>query len=84
MTTAQLYRLSGLALVLGAISSAVSSIVSGVAFPDTSNPAAATNPVNVLLTLIGVAGTTLVLLGLPGMSGGGDLASGSVAARAPT
>ena len=67
MTTVQLYRLSGLALVMGAVLSAMSSIGIGVAFPDTSDPAAATNPLNVLLSLVGVVGTILALLGLPGM-----------------
>ena len=67
MTTASLYRLSGLALVSGAILAAVSSIVSGVVFPDTNNAATATNPLNVLLSLIGVVGAVLALLGLPGM-----------------
>ena len=67
MTTVQLYRLSGLALVMGAVLSAISSIGIGVAFPDTSDPAAATNPLNVLLSIVGVVGTILALLGLPGM-----------------
>jgi hypothetical protein len=67
MTTVQLYRMSGLALILGALLSAVSSVVTGVVFPDTGNPAAATNPVSVLLSLIGVVGTIAVLLGLPAM-----------------
>jgi hypothetical protein len=67
MTTAQLYRLSGLALVIGMILSAVSAIGSGVAFPDTSSPAAATNPLSVLLSIVGVIGTIVALLGLPGM-----------------
>jgi hypothetical protein len=67
MTTAGLYRLSGFGLVTGAVLAAVSSIVSGVVFPDSSNPAAATNPLNVLLSVIGVVGAILVLLGLPGM-----------------
>jgi hypothetical protein len=67
MTTASLYRLSGMALVIGAILAAVSSLVSGVLFPDSSSPATATNPLNVLLSLIGVVGAVLALLGLPGM-----------------
>ena len=67
MTTASLYRLSGLALVIGAVLAAASSIVSGVVFPDTNNAATATNPLNVLLSLIGVVGAVLALLGLPGM-----------------
>jgi hypothetical protein len=60
-----LYRLSGLVLLLGIVLSVVSTVVSGVAFPDTSNPAAATNPAYILLSLLGVVGTVLVLLGLP-------------------
>ena len=67
MSTATLYRLSGFALVSGAILAALSSVVSGVVFPDSSDPAAATNPLNVLLGLVGVVGTMLALLGLPGM-----------------
>jgi len=47
--------------------SAVSAIASGVAFPDTSSPAAATNPLSVLLSIVGVIGTIVALLGLPGM-----------------
>jgi hypothetical protein len=67
VTSARLYRLSGFALVIGMILSAVSSIGSGLAFPDTTNPAAATNPLSVLLSLLGVIGTIVALLGLPGM-----------------
>src|ERR1700730_16401384 len=67
MTTLQLYRLSGLALVIGMVLSAVSGVVSAVAFPDSNNVAAATNPFNILLSVIGVVGTMLALLGLPGM-----------------
>src|SRR6266567_7096430 len=67
MTTAGLYRLSGFALVIGAVLAAVSSVVSGVVFPDSNTPAAATDPLSVLLSLIGVVGTILALLGLPGM-----------------
>ena len=67
MSTAALYRLSGFALVTGAILAALSWIVSGVVFPDSTDPAVATNPVNALQNLIGVVGTMLALLGLPGM-----------------
>jgi hypothetical protein len=65
VTTAQVYRASGLALVIGMLLSIVSSIGVGVLFPDTSNPAVATNPLNILLGLCGVLGTALALLGLP-------------------
>ncbi len=67
MTTLHLYRLSGLALVIGMVLSGASTIVSAVAFPDSNDVAAATNPFNILLSLIGVVGTILALLGLPGM-----------------
>jgi len=67
MTTLQLYRLSGLALVIGTVLWAVSQIVSGVVFPDNNDVAAATNPLNILLGLVSVVGTILALLGLPGM-----------------
>jgi hypothetical protein len=66
MTAGQLYRLSGLLLLAGAILSIVSSVGSGILFPDPSSPSAATNPVNVSLSVIGVIGTILALLGLPG------------------
>ena len=67
MTTLQLYRLSGLALVIGMVLSTVSSIASAVVFPDSTDLAAATNPLNILLNLVGVVGAMLALLGLPGM-----------------
>jgi hypothetical protein len=67
MTQGQLYRLSGLGLLAGAVLSAISTIVSGVVFPDTNDPAVATNPVNALLGVVGVIGAILALFGLPGM-----------------
>jgi hypothetical protein len=67
MTTVQLYRLSGLALLVGAVLAAIQSVISGILFPDTNNAAAATNPLNILLGVVGLVGTILVLLGLPGM-----------------
>jgi hypothetical protein len=67
MTTEQLYRLSGFALVVGAILATVQAVLSGVLFPESNSPAAATSSLNILLSLIGVIGTLLLLLGLPGM-----------------
>ena len=67
MTTVQLYRLSGLALLVGAVLATIQSVLSGVLFPDTNNAAAATNPLNILLGVVGLVGAILVLLGLPGM-----------------
>jgi hypothetical protein len=67
MGTAQVYRLSGLSLVIGMLLSIVSSIGSGVLFSDTSNPAVATNPLNITLGICGVLGTALALFGLPAL-----------------
>ena len=66
MTSAQIYRVSGLALVTGAILSVISSVLDGVLFP-MNDPSAAMNPLNVALSAIGVVGTVLALLGLPGI-----------------
>jgi hypothetical protein len=67
MTSQQLYRLSGLFLLAGAVLGIVSSVASGVLFPDTSNPAVASNPLNVGLGVVGVIGAILALFGLPGL-----------------
>ena len=67
MTSLQLYRLSGLALVIGMVLSTVSSIASAVVFPDSTDVAAAVNPLNILLSVLGAVGTMLALFGLPGM-----------------
>jgi len=67
MTDAQLYRLSGLALVVGMVLSVASTIVSGILFPDSGNAAAAANPLNVLLGVLGAIGAILALFGLPGL-----------------
>jgi hypothetical protein len=67
MTTGQLYRLSGLALLVGAVLSIVSSVGSGVLFPDNNAPGVATNPLNIALGVVGVLGTVAALLGLPGL-----------------
>ena len=78
MTSVQLNRLSGFALLVGMILSVVSAVVSGVLFPDSSDTAAATNPLNVLLSLIGVVGTILALLGLPAVYARGARQGGLV------
>src|SRR6476620_3414691 len=67
MTSAQLYRLSGFALFTGAVLSIISSVIVGIAFSDSSNPAVATNPLNIGLGIVGVIGSILALVGLPGM-----------------
>jgi hypothetical protein len=67
MSSAQLYRLSGLGLLAGAVLSIVSSLIMGIAFSDSSNPAVATNPLNIGLGIVGVIGSILALVGLPGL-----------------
>src|SRR5690242_2611681 len=67
MTAGQLYRLSGGSLLAGAVLSIISSVLAGVLFPDTNNPSVASNPLNITLALIGVIGTVLAILGLPGL-----------------
>jgi hypothetical protein len=59
--------LSGLALLIGMALSIISTVGVGVLFPDTTNPAAAVNPLNIALGVCGVVGTALALLGLPAM-----------------
>lgn len=67
MTATQLFRLSGAALLIGAVLSILSSVTSGILFPDTTDPTVATNPLNVVLSAIGVIGGILALFGLPGL-----------------
>jgi hypothetical protein len=67
MSTAQVYRLSGLSLLIGAALSIICGVAASLAFPDSANVAAATNPLNIGLSLLSVAGTILALLGLPGL-----------------
>jgi hypothetical protein len=78
MTSLQLNRLSGFALLVGMFLSVVSAVVSGVLFPDSTDTASATNPLNALLSLIGVVGTVLALLGLPAMYARGAREGGLV------
>ena len=66
MSSDQVYRLGGLSLLVGAVLSVISAVVSGIFFSDNS-PQTATNPLNVLLSVVGVIGTALALLGLPAM-----------------
>lgn len=66
MTAAQLYRLSGYALVIGAIVSIITTVLQAALFPSNSDVTYANNALYVPLALIGVAGTVLLLLGLPG------------------
>jgi hypothetical protein len=67
MSARDLFRLSGGALLLGAIGLFVSSLLGAVLFPDQSNPTYARQSLFVLLNLLGAAGSALLLLGLPGL-----------------
>jgi hypothetical protein len=44
---------------------AISTIVVGIVFPDTTSPAAATSALNIAMGVVGVVGAFLALLGLP-------------------
>jgi hypothetical protein len=67
MTARQLFRLSGAALLIGSVLGILSGVVSGILFPDTSDPTVASNLLNVVLTALGVIGGVLALFGLPGL-----------------
>jgi hypothetical protein len=60
-----LYRASGLALLIGAVLSAVAGVLDGLLFSG-NDPALAMNPLNVALSAIGVVGAACAMLGLPG------------------
>lgn len=67
MTPAGLFRLSGLALVVGAIAAVIGNVATSVLFPDMNSPSVATSPLFVPLNLLATVGTVLVLLGFPGL-----------------
>ncbi|HEV2011909.1 MAG TPA: hypothetical protein VGS17_12870 [Candidatus Limnocylindria bacterium] len=66
MTAAQLYRLCGYALVIGAIVSIITTVAQAALFPSNNDPTYAQNALLVPLALISVAASVLLLLGLPG------------------
>ena len=66
MTTEQVYRLSGGALLTGALLAAISSIASGALLPDPSDPAVASSA-NIALNTLSAVGSLLALFGLPAM-----------------
>jgi hypothetical protein len=66
MTAAQLYRLSGYALVIGAGASIITFILQAALFPSNSDVTYAKNALYVPLALISVVATVPALLGLPG------------------
>jgi hypothetical protein len=67
MTPAGLFRLSGLALTVGAIVAVIGNIATSVLFPDMNSPSEAMSASYVPLNLLATVGTVLVLLGFPGL-----------------
>ncbi len=67
MSSTTLYRLSGLALLPGALLFLVGNVLSTVLLSDTSLPTQQSSTLYVSLTLLTFIGTALLLLGLPGI-----------------
>ena len=67
MAPASLMRLSGLALIIGAVAAVIGNTTTGVLFPDNSNATYPSNPLYVPLNLLSTIGSILLLLGLPGL-----------------
>jgi hypothetical protein len=70
MSSSTLYRLSGLALVVGGVIAAVFNVISTVAFPSNSNgfdPKVVTGAPWQIVTLLTFIGGVLILLGFPGV-----------------
>lgn len=78
MTSLQLYRWSGLALLVGMVLSIISTVGSGILFPNSNDPAAAMSPLNILLSVVGVIGSVAALLGLPALYARSALEGGLV------
>ena len=65
MTTQRVFRLSGLALVIGGVVDIVTSIGGGFFYGQTTSYA--NQPLYIVTNLVGAAATILLLLGLPGV-----------------
>ena len=66
MSSALLYRASGLALLLGALLGIIGTILGSALFPG-NDPHQYLTPLWVVVTLVGFLGSLLLLLGLPGI-----------------
>lgn len=67
MSSATLYRASGLALLLGALLGIIGNILSTALFPG-NDPSQYLTPLWVVVTLVSLIGSLLLLLGLPGIA----------------
>ncbi len=67
MSSATLYRASGLALLLGALLGIIGTILNTFLFPGRGNPTQYTSALYVSVTLLSFIGSLLLVLGLPGM-----------------
>jgi hypothetical protein len=67
MSGTQLARLSGAAVVVGAVLAAIGVIISTFVFPEGMNPSYPANPLFVPLNLSTAVGAIFLLLGLPGL-----------------
>lgn len=68
MTSATLYRTSGLALLVGALLGVIGNVLSSVLFPDPSQYLQYLTPLFVIVTLVSFIGSLLFLLGLPAIA----------------
>ena len=66
MSAKTLYRVSGLALLLGAVLLIVTNILESTVF-SSNDPQQLTNPIAQMVTLINVIGSLLLVFGLPGI-----------------
>src|ERR1700730_16208993 len=67
MSSATLYRASGLALLLGAVLGIIGFILSTVLFPGNSTPTQLSSALYVSVTLVSFIGELLLVLGLSGI-----------------
>lgn len=67
MSSATLYRASGLALLLGALLFIIGNVLSTVLFPGNSTPTQLSSALYVSVSVLSFIGGSLLLLGLPGI-----------------
>src|SRR5213080_4295792 len=67
MSSTTLYRVSGLALLLGALLFVVSNVLTTILFPGNSLPTQSSSALYVSVSVLSFIGASLLLLGLPGI-----------------